>query len=110
MGFHRNPRGARGGGAASFSAGGGNSYRGGGGGGGGSGGGGGRDGGVGGGFRGNRGNASGFVPGRPTAGKKEPLKFDSEYDFEQANEQFQEVLQKLQVRSVVCIRLTGAFL
>ena len=47
---------------------------------------------------------SGFLPGRPTAGKKETLKFDSEYDFEQANEQFQEVLQKLQV-SGLCLML-----
>lgn len=49
-------------------------------------------------MRGNfRGRHGGQVPGRPTAAKKETLKFDSEYDFEQANEQFEEVLKKLQV-------------
>ena len=46
------------------------------------------------GFRGGRG---GFQPGRPSSNKKETLKFDSEYDFEQANTEFQEVLSKLQV-------------
>jgi len=37
----------------------------------------------------------GFQPGRPQPGKKETLKFDNDYDFEQANEQFQEVLSQL---------------
>ena len=48
------------------------------------------------GFRGGRG---GFQPGRPSSNKKETLKFDSEYDFESANTEFQEVLSKLQVCS-----------
>ena len=65
-------------------------------GGGGSGGGGGGSGGGaqqqrGGGGRGGRGS---FVPGRPTQTKKEPLKFDSEYDFDAANEEFAEVTRK----------------
>ncbi len=48
---------------------------------------------------GGRGGRGGFVPGRPSERKKDTLKFDSEYDFEQANEQFaKEVLSKLQVR------------
>jgi hypothetical protein len=29
--------------------------------------------------------------------KKEPLKFDNEYDFEQANEEFKEFLSKFEV-------------
>jgi len=33
--------------------------------------------------------------GKPTDGRKEPLKFDSEYDFEQANAEFQELENKL---------------
>merc|ERR1719447_1666970 len=37
----------------------------------------------------------GFQPGRPQQLKKETLKFEQDYDFEQANEQFQEVLNKL---------------
>merc|ERR1719187_1895064 len=37
----------------------------------------------------------GFQPGRPQQLKKETLKFEQDYDFEQANEQFQEVLSKL---------------
>ena len=40
----------------------------------------------------------GFQPGRPTGGKKETLKFEGEYDFDKANEEFKEVLEKLQVR------------
>jgi len=44
-------------------------------------------------FRGRGGR--GFQPGRPQPGKKETLKFDDDYDFEQANEQFQEVLSQL---------------
>lgn len=58
------------------------------------------------GFRGGRGGGGqgggsnrggGFQPGRPTATKKEPLKFEGEYDFDKANEEFKEVLDKLQV-------------
>ena len=44
---------------------------------------------------GQRGAGSGFQPGRPQAGKKETLKFDNDYDFEQANETFQGILSKL---------------
>merc|ERR1719348_523790 len=44
-------------------------------------------------FRGRGGR--GFQPGRPQPGKKETLKFEGDYDFEQANEQFQEVLSQL---------------
>ena len=43
----------------------------------------------------------GFQPGRPTGGKKETLKFEGEYDFDKANEEFKEVLEKLQVSFVV---------
>jgi hypothetical protein len=39
----------------------------------------------------------GFQPGRPSANKKEPIKFDKDYDFEEANKEFSEVLSKLQV-------------
>ena len=45
-------------------------------------------------FRGGRG---GFQPGRPLANKKDTLKFENEYDFEEANKEFSEVLSKLQV-------------
>ena len=41
---------------------------------------------------GSRGGRGSFVPGRPTQTKKEPLKFDSEYDFDAANEEFAEVM------------------
>ena len=41
--------------------------------------------------------SSGYQPGRPHASKKEPLKFDDDYDFEQANEQFQEFCSKFEV-------------
>eukprot|EP00092_Neocalanus_flemingeri_P020203 GFUD01021877.1.p1 GENE.GFUD01021877.1~~GFUD01021877.1.p1 ORF type:complete len:534 (+),score=118.52 GFUD01021877.1:77-1678(+) len=41
------------------------------------------------------GGRGGFQPGRPQPGKKETLKFEADYDFEQANEQFQEVLSQL---------------
>ena len=41
-----------------------------------------------------RGGRGSFVPGRPTQTKKEPLKFDSEYDFDAANEEFSEVMRK----------------
>ena len=37
----------------------------------------------------------GFQPGRPTPGKKDTLKFDDDYDFEKANDQFQEIVNKL---------------
>ncbi len=40
---------------------------------------------------------AGFQPGRPTSTKKEPLKFDNDYDFEQANEEFKEFLSKFEV-------------
>ena len=43
---------------------------------------------------GGRGGRGAFVPGRPTQTKKEPLKFDSEYDFDAANEEFAEVSKK----------------
>jgi len=47
-------------------------------------------------FRGRGGGGRGsFQPGRPQPGKKETLKFENDYDFEQANEQFQEVLSQL---------------
>ena len=52
--------------------------------------------GGGGGFRGRGGSGRGFQPGRLQPTKKETLKFEGDYDFEQANEQFQEVLSKLQ--------------
>jgi len=45
--------------------------------------------------RGSHPNRGGFQPGRPQQLKKETLKFEGDYDFEQANEQFQEVLSKL---------------
>jgi len=50
----------------------------------------------GGGVPGNRMLGARGVPGRPQAANKEPLKFDEEYDFQQANEEFAEVLSKLQ--------------
>merc|ERR1712110_283741 len=53
------------------------------------------------GYRGRGGGRGGFQPGRPTANpKKEPLKFEGEYDFDKANEEFQEVLDKLQKSSL----------
>merc|ERR1712087_236633 len=48
------------------------------------------------GFRGRGGGRGGFQPGRPTGGKKETLQFEGEYDFDKANEEFKEVLEKLQ--------------
>jgi len=48
------------------------------------------------GYRGRGGGRGGFQPGRPTGGKKETLKFEGEYDFDKANEEFKEVLEKLQ--------------
>ena len=53
------------------------------------------------GYRGRGGGRGGFQPGRPTGGKKETLKFEGEYDFDKANEEFKEVLEKLQVSFVV---------
>lgn len=48
-------------------------------------------------FRGGvQGIRGGFQPGRPSANKKEALKFDKDYDFEEANKEFSEVLSKLQ--------------
>jgi len=44
----------------------------------------------------NRGGRGGFQPGRPSQNKKDTLKFDSEYDFEQANEEFKEILSKFE--------------
>ena len=43
----------------------------------------------------------GFQPGRPLANKKEALKFEKDYDFEEANKEFSEVLSKLQVCLVI---------
>ncbi len=53
-------------------------------------------------FRGGRGGGGrgGFKPGMPTTTKKEHLKFDSDYDFDKANDEFKEVLEKLQVRKI----------
>ena len=49
-------------------------------------------------FRGGaQGIRGGFQPGRPHANKKEALKFEKDYDFEEANQEFAEVLSKLQV-------------
>merc|ERR1711874_940727 len=45
---------------------------------------------------GTSGGRGGFQAGRPTVGKKETLKFEGEYDFDKANEEFKEVLEKLQ--------------
>jgi len=44
--------------------------------------------------RGGRGRG-GFQPGRPQPDKKLTLKFDQEFDFEQANEQFKGIIDKL---------------
>merc|ERR1712141_672732 len=53
------------------------------------------------GYRGRGGGGrGGFQPGRPTGGKKETLKFEGEYDFDKANEEFKEVLEKLQKSSL----------
>eukprot|EP00095_Tigriopus_kingsejongensis_P011908 maker-scaffold111_size354240-snap-gene-2.32 protein:Tk11908 transcript:maker-scaffold111_size354240-snap-gene-2.32-mRNA-1 annotation:"ffd tfg box motifs domain containing protein" len=54
-------------------------------------------------FRGGNGGGrrrGNFVPGRMPANKKESLKFEGDYDFEQANEEFAEVLSKLQKTSL----------
>merc|ERR1719464_1080177 len=45
--------------------------------------------------RGRGGGRGGFQPGRPQPGKKATLKFDQEFDFEQANEQFKGIIDKL---------------
>jgi len=47
-----------------------------------------------------RGGRGGFQPGRPMASKKETLKFDGDYDFDKANDEFKEVLEKLQKSSL----------
>ena len=52
--------------------------------------------------------SSGYQPGRPHASKKEPLKFDDDYDFEQANEQFQEFCSKFEV--TICFDLVRSAL
>merc|ERR1712226_312551 len=52
------------------------------------------------GYRGQHRGRGGFQPGRPTGGKKETLKFEGEYDFDKANEEFKEVLEKLQKSSL----------
>merc|ERR1719361_2629657 len=52
------------------------------------------------GSRGGRGGRGGFQPGRPTTVKKDTLKFEGEYDFDKANEEFKEVLEKLQKSSL----------
>ena len=48
-------------------------------------------------FRGARrtSTGSGFQPGRPTK-QKETIKFETEFDFEQANEEFKGVLSNLE--------------
>lgn len=52
-------------------------------------------------FRGGaQGIRGGFQPGRPHANKKEALKFEKDYDFEEANQEFAEVLSKLQKTSL----------
>jgi len=51
------------------------------------------------GSRGGRGRG-GFQPGRPATVKKDTLKFEGEYDFDKANEEFKEVLEKLQKSSL----------
>jgi len=43
-----------------------------------------------------RGGRGGFQPGRPSQSKKDTLKFDSEYDFETANEEFKEIISKFE--------------
>ena len=52
-------------------------------------------------FRGGpQGMRGGFQPGRPHANKKDALKFEKDYDFEEANQEFAEVLSKLQVGKI----------
>lgn len=43
---------------------------------------------------------SGFQPGRPTSTKKEPLKFDNDYDFDKANEEFKEFCTQFEKANV----------
>ena len=50
--------------------------------------------------------ASGFQPGRPMSTKKEPLKFDNDYDFEKANEDFKEFCTQFEVRHFKFTMLT----
>merc|ERR1712088_174141 len=53
------------------------------------------------GYRGRGGGRGSYQPGRPTANpKKEPLKFDAEYDFDKANDEFKELLESLQKSSI----------
>ena len=57
-------------------------------------------------FRGGaQGIRGGFQPGRPHANKKEALKFEKDYDFEEANQEFTEVLSKLQVTKEYLLNL-----
>ena len=57
-------------------------------------------------FRGGaQGIRGGFQPGRPHANKKEALKFEKDYDFEEANQEFAEVLSKLQVTRILHTRV-----
>ena len=57
-------------------------------------------------FRGGaQGIRGGFQPGRPHANKKEALKFEKDYDFEEANQEFAEVLSKLQVTKEYLLNL-----
>jgi len=58
-------------------------------------------------FRGRGGGRGGFQPGRPQPGKKETLKFDADYDFEQANEKFQEVLSQLSKTKIDDVNVEG---
>ena len=52
-------------------------------------------------FRGARRSStgSGFQPGRPTK-QKETIKFETEFDFEQANEEFKGVLSNLEASGI----------
>ena len=61
-------------------------------------------------FRGGaQGIRGGFQPGRPHANKKEALKFEKDYDFEEANQEFAEVLSKLQVTRILHTRVVDVF-
>ena len=60
--------------------------------------------------RGGGGRGGSYQPGRPTANpKKEPLKFEAEYDFDKANEEFKEVLDKLQVMNAKIQKVKTSF-
>lgn len=51
--------------------------------------------------RGGKPGGPAYQPGQPTANKnKDPLKFDDEYDFDKANEEFKEFLDQLQKTSL----------